>query len=153
MTSLFSSLAGAAADLSLAVGLVIAAAGIILLTRIGMLPKKSLPYALLAVGGAFGLAWFKTRQARGLRRKLEEERRRLGDVEARAAKLRQQLGASDARLDAARAAFEARHTAISESIVELDAAHERRRREIAGLSGEALDAEMTALLTRLPEER
>ncbi len=153
MMSLLSSLTGAAADLSLAVGLVIAAGGIILLTRIGMLPKKSVPYALLAIGGAFGLAWFKSRQARGLRQQLEKERRRLEGVEGRAATLQTQLGASEARLDSARAAFEARRTAITESVVELDAAQERRLRDIAGLSGETLDAEMTALLARLEEGR
>lgn len=153
MTGLSGLLTGAATDLWLAVGLFVAAFGVLLLTRIGMLPKKSIPYVLLAVGGAFGWAWFRSRQARGLRQQLEKERRRLEGMEGRAAALRQQLGASEGRLDATRAAFEARRTAISESIVELDAAHQRRLRDVAGLSGETLDDEMTALLSRLEEHR
>ena len=55
---------------------------------------------------------------------------------------------SETRLDSARATFEARRTAITESIVELDAAERQRLADIGGLSGEALDAEMTALLAR-----
>lgn len=145
MTGLFN----LSVDLSLAVGLIIAAIGIVLLTRIGLLPKKSVPYVLLAVGGAFGLAWFKRRQARGLRKRLQEEERRLKALEARLAEAGARLGESDARLEATRAEVEARRLAIAESIVELEAGHEQRLQEISGLSGGALDDEMTALLARL----
>lgn len=143
------SLLNLSVDLSLAVGLVIAAVGIIVLTRIGLLPKKSVPYVVLAVGGAFGIAWFKKRQADGLRARLRAEEDRLKALEGRLSAAAKDLGAADARLEATRLEVDARRAAIQESIVDLEASHGERLQEISGLSGEALDAEMTALLARL----
>jgi hypothetical protein len=145
MTGLFN----LSADLALAVGLVVAAAGIVFVTKIGLLPKKSVPYALLALGGAFGIAWFKSRQARTLRQRLKDEEERLKALEERLREQGARLGDADARLDAARTEVDARRAAIEESILELERTGDARIEEVSRLSGEELDAEMTALLARL----
>lgn len=136
-------------DLTLAIGLVIAVVGVILLHSIGVLPKKSIPYVLLAIVGAFGFAWFRDRQARGLRKKLEEKEKALEELEQRAEASRQEFDAEHAKLDELKADFEKSREALKVSMLELKAEGEEERERIANLQGEELDNEFDKLLGTL----
>ncbi len=136
------------ADISLAIGLIIAGIAIALLGRMGILPKKTIPYAILAAGAAVGLAWFRARKRGALRKQLEEQEKELKALEERMIESRDRFTASDEHLNEVRAEVEARRFALNESIVALEAEHEARMREIDGLQSERLDDEMTALLAR-----
>lgn len=136
-------------DLSLAIGLVIAGIAIALLARIGILPKKSIPYAFVAVGAAVGLAWFRSRKEGALRKQLQEQEQELKALEARLLAARERFAASDERLHQVRAEVEARRAALTESVLKLEHEHAARLGEIDRLEGEQLDDEMTALLARL----
>jgi hypothetical protein len=136
-------------DVTLALGLVVAAVCVVILTQIGLLPRKSLGYVIVAAGAAIGWSWMRRRQADSRREELKKEEARLKALEGELAAAGRSLGDANVRLDAAHAEFEARRTAITESIVELDDAHRQRLAEISGLSGEALDSDMQAMLARV----
>ncbi len=136
-------------DLTLAIGLVIAVVGVILLHSIGVLPKKSVPYVLLAIGGVFGIAWFRDRQARGLRKKLQEKEKALKELEERAEASRVEFEGQHAKLEEMKADLEKTKDALKTSMLELKAEGEEERERIASLQGEELDSEFDRLLNSL----
>ena len=136
-------------DISLAIGLVIAAVGVILLSNIGLLPKKSIPWVLLAIGATFGFAWFKDRQAKGLRKKLEEQEKELKKLAQRMEKTRAETDAEHAKLEKAKTELRKVEESTAKSILELEAKGREERVRIAQLEGEELEKAMSDALARL----
>ncbi len=70
-------------DLFIAVGLVAVVVVVYLIYRMGVLPKKSLPFVIGGLVGILGITIFRERRMKGLRQDLERREKRLKEMEER----------------------------------------------------------------------
>lgn len=123
-------------DIGIAVVLVAIALVVILIARMGILPKKSLPYVAAALAGVTGIAVFQRIKAKGLAKELEARRRALQDLEGRLAQTRARFEASDQTQAAVRAELQRQEEAVQKAILVARANTDAQRQEIDNLSGE-----------------
>jgi hypothetical protein len=120
-------------DLAIALGLVVIAVIVFLVSRMGVLPKKTLPYVLVALAGALGLAFFdayrrRTRQA-GIAAKEEELKAR----EARLEKLKQDNQLSERKTRELQATVDEHEAAYAKNVLQIDAKTQQAKDRIDAL--------------------
>lgn len=121
-------------DLTIAFGLIGIAVIVFLLSRMGVLPKKSLPYVAAALVGVFGLVLFRKSRERGLRNRLKEEEERLEALEERANATRVAVEEPNQQLDEALFTLQQRKEATQKEILLIRAENEKKKQEIENLS-------------------
>ncbi|MFL5493819.1 MAG: hypothetical protein ACJ8DC_05460 [Gemmatimonadales bacterium] len=112
---------GGYADLVIAGGLVLIAIVVFLLSRMGLLPKKSLPIVAGALVGVFGFTIWRERRTRDMRARLDELEKQLKEREKKVQELRDGSLASEAELRKAQADLTAQRAALQQSILQVDA--------------------------------
>jgi nitrate reductase NapE component len=121
---------GGYADLVIAGGLVLIAIVVFLLSRMGLLPKKSIPIVAGALVGAFGIVIWRQRRTQIMRARLEELEKELKIREGKVKQLRDGSLASETELRKAQAELSAQRTALQQSILQVDARTKEERERI-----------------------
>jgi cell division protein FtsB len=121
-------------DLTIALALVLIAVVTFVANRIGVLPGKSIPVFVGALGAVFGLLIWRTRRADALEARLREleETARAKQKELEEARKRRDI--AEQELNAALARLEQQKDFYAREILRLRAADEAERQRIAGLS-------------------
>jgi septal ring factor EnvC (AmiA/AmiB activator) len=136
-------------DILIAFGLIIIVIFIFIVYRIGILPKKSLPYVFGALAAVFGISIFRQARLRGLREDLKKKENELQAQEAQLEELKRNYEINQEQLDAVRYQLEQQKAAYKKMMLKIDAEKTERHNEIENLSGEELDAAFDDLLKRL----
>jgi len=68
-------------DLYIALGMLIFVVTVFIISRIGFLPKKTLPFVVGALAGVVGIVIFKRQRTNGLRKELEKREEELRERE------------------------------------------------------------------------
>ncbi len=117
-------------DLLIAFGIV----GIVVITfiisKIGILPKKSLPFVAAGLAAIFGIALFRESRIKGLRKDLDEREKKIREEEKRLQKLKDTYQASELELNKAQAELDKQKRAYERSILEIKAKNEEEKRRI-----------------------
>src|SRR2546427_11735079 len=95
-------------DISTAVIVLIIVVAIVLVARMGILPKKSLPYPAAGLAGVFGIALFRKLRQQDLQNDLRQRERGLKELEARMRQTRSGVDAADQQLTQALADLQRR---------------------------------------------
>ena len=122
--------------LILIVGVII----IVVLLKMGALPKKSLPFIVAGVASVFGISIFQRWRNKSMRKDLEERERRLRELEDRARANAAGVAATDSTRLAAIAELQRQKEAAQKELLLIDAATTAQREEISQLHGEDLFA-------------
>jgi septal ring factor EnvC (AmiA/AmiB activator) len=120
------------------IGIVLA---VFLLSKINLLPKKSLPFIIAGLAGAFGIMLFGKSRMNGLRKELEEREKKLLEKEEKLKKLKDNYSASEKHLQQANAELEKQRAAYQKTILQIKAENEEEKERIDRLSGEDLHNE------------
>ena len=121
-------------DLLFVAALVFVAIVVMLLSRIGLLPKKSVPYVAVALLATIGLALFKSWKRKAEFNVLEENRKKLRAQEQVAEEARKKLAADEAALVPIDAEIQRLEAAQQRRVLLADARDAARRREIEAMS-------------------
>lgn len=103
-----------------------AAGALVYASRIGVLPKKSVPALFGALLGGLGVVVWKERQARAANRRIIELGKQLEREDARLRELERDYGATRREVEAARARYDDEVRAARERIRELEAGLDAR---------------------------
>jgi hypothetical protein len=112
-----------APDISIAIVIILVAAGVFFAVRIGVLPKKSAPFVAVALLAAVGFSMYRQKHARNLQAVLKEKEKALREREGKLAELQKQFEVSDKEATVAVAKRDAELQAITEQILEARAEH------------------------------
>jgi septal ring factor EnvC (AmiA/AmiB activator) len=123
-------------DLVIAFGLIGIILVLFLISRMGILPKKSLPYVAIALAGIFGFVIFRNKQKRDLQKQLDELEKQIDAQKDNAEKLKNVLGAKEEQLDKALSNHGKKEAAVKKNILLLDAKNTEEKERIENLSDE-----------------
>jgi hypothetical protein len=126
-----------APDISIAIVMILVAAGVFFAVRIGVLPKKSAPFVAVALLAAFGFSMYRQKHAKNLQAVLREKEKELKKREARLNELREQFDVSDKEATAAVAKRDAEIQAITEEIIQVHTEHKAEVEEIRNMTPQA----------------
>jgi hypothetical protein len=118
---------GAYADLVIAGGLILIAIVVFIFSRMGLLPKKSLPIVAGALVGVFGIVILRERRTQIMRKRLEDLEKELKIKELKVKELRDGSLTSEVELRKAQAELNAQRAALQQSILQIDAATKEER--------------------------
>lgn len=130
-------------DLLLVAVLVFVAIVVALLSRIGLLPKKSIPYVAAALLATIGFALFKSWKRKAELNVLEDNRKKLRAQEQVAEEARKKLAADEAAMAPIDAEIQRVEAAQQRRVLVADARDAARRREIEALSDEEVFRQLT----------
>lgn len=136
-------------DLILAIGLIAIVLLVLLLVKIGILPKKNIPFVIAALAGIFGFTLWRESRLKKLREELEKRESELKKREEILQKLKEDYQASEKELQKARAELEKHREAYQKAILQLNAANEQEKERIDQLYGDELNEEFSKLLSSL----
>jgi uncharacterized membrane protein len=136
-------------EIAIAVILVVVALVVLLISRMGLLPSKSLPYVAGALLAVFGLAIANRLRAKGIRDEAEKRRKALGDFAKKAAVDGESADAAAARAAQAEAEARRQEEAAAKTIELLHAKTEEQEREIDNLHGDELHRRLDEAGARL----
>jgi len=136
-------------DLTIALVIFGLVAFILILSKIRVLPKRTLPYVIAAFAGIFGFALWREYRLRGLRKELEEREAELKKREEKLAELKNNFQVSERELQKIKAELDAQKAAYQKSMLQIDARTEEEKKEIDLLNGEPLQDKFSSLLERL----
>ena len=117
-------------DLVIALGLVGIVVVTFIISKIGILPKKSLPFVAAGLAAIFGITLFRESRIKGLRKDLDEREKRLREQEEKLKGLKDKYGASEAELNKALAELEKQRRAYERSLLEIKAKNEEEKKRI-----------------------
>lgn len=123
-----------APDISIAIVMILVAAGVFFAVRIGVLPKKSAPFVAVALLAAFGFSMYRQKHAKNLQAVLKQKEKELKKREARLNELREQFEVSDKEATAAVAKRDAEIQAITEEIIQVHTEHKAEVEEIRNMT-------------------
>ena len=123
-------------DLLLVAALVFVAIVVMLLSRIGLLPKKSVPYVAAALLATIGIALFKSWKRKAELNVLDDNREKLRAQERVAEDARKRLAADEAALAPIDAEIQRVEAAQQRLVLVAYARDAARRREIEAMSDE-----------------
>ncbi len=129
-------LVGPDADVLVVAGLVFVVIVLVVLSRIGLLPKKSLPYVGVTLLGALGVAVFRRWRSAAERRVLDDRRDTLVKLEGDAQKARERLEAGDQAYRDVQAEIHRQEEALQKRSLLAQAENAGKRQEIETMSGE-----------------
>jgi septal ring factor EnvC (AmiA/AmiB activator) len=133
-------------DLLVALGLIVIVVFVLFLVKIGLLPKKSLPFVLGAMLGIFGFSLWREHRMKKLRQELWKREAELKKREEILKKLKEDYQASEQELAKARAELQKHREAYQKAILQLNAQNEQEKERIDQLFGDALQDEFSKLL-------
>lgn len=134
-------------DLLVALGLIVIVVFVLFLVKIGLLPKKSLPFVLGALAGIFGFSLWREHRMKKLRQELLKREAELKKREEVLKKLKEDYQASEHELAKARAELQKHREAYQKAILQLNAQNEQEKERIDQLFGDALQDEFSKLLS------
>lgn len=135
-------------DLVIAFGLIGIILVLFLISRMGILPKKSLPYVAIALAGIFGFAIFRNKQKSDLQKQLDELEKQLKEQKNNAEKIKNELGVKEEQLDKALSNHVKTEAAVKKNIMILDAKNTEEKERIESLSDEEAFSEFTQAFGR-----
>ena len=116
------------------------AGGLVYATRLGVLPRRSLPALLGALLGAMGIVVWRDRQARAAHARILELERELAAGRERLDRLEKNHAATTREVAAARARYDDEVRAARARIAALQGASEEERRRIEAMTTEEIFA-------------
>jgi septal ring factor EnvC (AmiA/AmiB activator) len=122
---------------------------ILVLSKISVLPRRTLPYIIAAFAGLFGFALWREYRIRGLRKELELREAELKKREEKLAALKESYLVSERELQKITAELDAQKAAYQKSMLQIDARTEEEKKAIDQLYGEPLQDKFSSLLDRL----
>jgi len=125
-------------DIQIAVGLVVITLVVFLLSRIKILPKKSLPFIAAALLGAFGFSVFKQWRQRGLRKELREKEKQIKEKEKRLDELKAKADASEQELRRIQADLNKERAALQKEILIIEEKNKAEKERIENLPDDEL---------------
>ena len=131
-------LLGAFPDITIAVVLLVVAVLAVLISRMGVLPKKSLPFIIAGLLGVFGYALFRKRREQALREDLKRREQELADLARRASAHQAGVAAAEAQLAGAREALQRQQEATQKQLLQIHATNAQERERIGNLHGAEL---------------
>ena len=125
-------------DITIAVIVLVIVVAIVLVARMGILPKKSLPYLAAGLAGVFGIALFRKLRQQDLQNDLRQREQGLKDLEARARQTRSGVDAADQQLTQALADLQRQKEATQKEMLLIQANTDAEKAAIGALQGEDL---------------
>ena len=139
-------------EITIAVILVVVALVVLLISRMGLLPSKSLPYVAGALLAVFGLAFANRLRVKGLRDAAEKRRKELEDFAKKAAVDGESADAAAARAAELAAQQDQQDLAAAKSIALIKAKNDDDKRAVDNLHGDELHRQLDELAARLTKE-
>lgn len=136
-------------DLIIALGLVGIVVVVFIISQMGILPKKTLPYVIGALAGLLGITLFREWRTKGLTKKIAEQEKILNEKEEKLKELKEKYMASDRELQKAKEDLEKQIAAYKKMLLQLQAETREEKEKIDQLAGEELDDKFSELLTTL----
>lgn len=136
-------------DLIIALGLVGIVVVVFIISQMGILPKKTLPYVIGALAGLLGITLFREWRTKGLAKKIAEQEKILNEKEEKLKELKEKYMASDRELQKAKEDLEKQIAAYKKMLLQLQAETREEKEKIDQLAGEELDDKFSELLTTL----
>lgn len=128
-------------DTYIALGMVGIVVIVFLISRMGILPKKSLPFVIAALALVFFGSILKSRRNNQLMKDLEELKKQIKERQKRLKELEDKYGASEQELNKVKAELDRQISAYEKTILDIKAKGEKEKERIDRLSGEELHSE------------
>lgn len=128
-------------DLWIAAGLVAVVIVVLITTKVGKLPKKSLSFIIGGVAGMIGLAVFRQKQLSDLEKELRDREKRLKEREKKLQELKEKYGASEEELEKVRNELQKQRSAYEAAMLKIQETSKKEKERIDQLSGEDLHNE------------
>ncbi|NIM18078.1 MAG: hypothetical protein GTO45_39390 [Candidatus Aminicenantes bacterium] len=125
-------------DLYIALGLVVIVIIVYLLSRMKLLPKKSLLFVIGGLLGVLGLGLFNRLRRDSLVKELEKREKALKEREKKLEELKNRSEISEQKLNEMKAEFERQRAAYEKEILSLKAKSKEEKEKIDKLSGDEL---------------
>ena len=125
-------------DITIAVIVLVIVVAIVLVARMGILPKKSLPYIAAGLAGVLGIALFRKLRQQDLQNDLRQREQGLKDLEARARQTRSGVDAADQQLTEALADLQRQKEATQKELLLIQANTAAEKDAIGALQGDDL---------------
>ncbi len=122
-------------DLTIPLILIVVAIVVIVASRMGVLPKKSLPFIAGALASVFGFSLFKQLQDKSRRSALLQREKELDALAARARATAAATNAADLQRTAALAEVQRQKEAVQKETLLIEARTEAEKQEISKLQG------------------
>ena len=133
----------------IALGLIGIVVVIFLIDRMGVLPRKSLPYIAAALAGAFGIALFRGYRSDQAKERIKKQEEELAKREQNLKVLKDTYNASDQVLQKMQADLEAQRAAARNDLLQIQAGNKAEKDRIDKLSGDELHDETRKVLSSL----
>ncbi len=128
-------------DMVIAFGLIGIIIVVFLISRMGILPKKSLPFLIAALAAVFGIALFKRLRTDKLKDELKKREDELKKKEEKLKELKANYNVSEIKLQEMNADLERHRAAYEKELLDLKAENKKEKDRIDSLSGEELHDE------------
>ena len=128
-------------DMYIAVGLLITTFAILILSRINLLPKKSLPFVIAAVVGLFGWSILRRKRTKELQSQIKKREEKIKNLLKDLDRLKDKYGASSAKLEEIKTELEIQKSAHEKEILNINKKHKTESDRIDNLSGQELHNE------------
>ncbi len=128
-------------DLYIAFGLIVIVVIVLLISKMGILPKKSLPYLIAGLLGIFGVSILKRKRIKRLDEDLQRKEKQLKDEEDKLERFKKDYDASEKELQKVKAELQAAREAHEKEILMLMAENKKAKNRIDKLYGRELDRE------------
>jgi len=136
-------------DLLVAFGLIGIVVIVFIVSQMGLLPKKSLPFVIGALLGAFGWTVWREKRISKLREDLKRREKALKEREKKAEELKKKYQIADEKLDELKSELERQRSAYEKEILLLKAKNAEYKKYIDSLSGDELHDEFEDALSDL----
>ena len=136
-------------DLLVAFGLIGIVVIVFIISQMGLLPKKSLPFVIGALLGAFGWTVWREKRMKDLREDLERREKEIKEREKKAEELKKDYEVADEKLEELKSELKRQRAAYEKEILLLKAKNEEYKKYIDGLSGDELHDEFEDALSDL----
>ena len=117
-------------DVYIAAALLLAVIGVFVASRVGVVPKKSIPYIVGALGAVFGLHVFRRWQGRAIDEQIRELEAGIAKRDEELARLEKDRAASRRELDAVRASLDQQLAASQKQRLLIEAQNTTERERI-----------------------
>jgi len=128
-------------DIAIALGLVGIIVVVFLVSRMGILPRKSLPFVVAALAAVFGITLFRRYRTSKLKEDIQRQEEELKNKEKRLQELKGRFNVSDQKLQEMIAELDNQRSASEKQILRIQADNAKEKQRIDRLSGEELHEE------------
>jgi hypothetical protein len=125
-------------DTYIAAGLIITTIVVLILSRINLLPKKSLPFVLAAIAGLFGWSILRRKRTKELQSQIKKREGKIKNLLKELDRLKDKYGASSVQLERIKAELEIQKSAHEKEILNINKKHKEESDRIDNLSGQEL---------------